>query len=170
MSFNLVDNWYFLIIFNQMFQVSFHEITNPNILDFALLFQFNQSLPSLKPNLSILNIINLQLTDAGPMNQYQVKIPALQFFNYRKACLLRLLTSLLSGCNFAGDIKLRPIDLELFQYLSDLDLVSVDTGGVDMFVADFERIFQPLEAVVAFEFISAVAQNGDLVSAVEFDF
>ena len=77
MSFNLVDHWYFLTIFNQMFQVSFHEITNPNILDFALLFQFNQSLPSLKPNLSILNIINLQLTDAGPMNQYQVKITAL---------------------------------------------------------------------------------------------
>ena len=91
------------------------------------------------------------------MNQDKVKITTLYFFNDSETCLFCLLISLLGGGYFAGDIKLWSVDFEFLQYLSDLDLVSVDTCGVDMFIADFERILEALKAVVAFEFVCAIA-------------
>lgn len=76
---------------------------------------------------------------------------------------------MLSWGDFTGDVKFFTVDVELFEYLGNFELVFVYAGGVDVFITNLKSILKALKAFIAFQFVCAITQKGDGVSAIKFD-
>lgn len=142
-----------------MFEMVGKEIAHTNIFNFAFLLQFNKRLPCLKSNIFIFLILWLQLAHSWPMDQNKIQILAVKLFNDCLDCFPWLFASLLLRADFTGDIKLISANSQLFNSLSYLLLVSINTGSIDMSVAIGERNFSALHAIFTSQLVCPIADH-----------
>lgn len=141
----------------------FQEIANSDILNLAFFLQLDEGLPGLQPDVLVFLVFRLQLRDARPVDQDEIKIGAVQLLDDGQHGLPRLLSPLLSRTDLTRDIQLLPPNPRLLNRLPNLLLIPINTRRINMRVATLKSRLSADHAVLLPQLVRPVADHRDLV-------